>query len=318
MGEKHTLLFLKILKKGGIYLILLLLVGVSSIISPDFYHFKNIFNILEQSSFKGIVSLGQTLVILGGGIDLSVASVMSCVNVLLAAITLGRNEVTLQAILICLVFGSLIGLINGVIIVKRGVPAFIVTLGMMIILQGLRLIYTKGAPWGYIPSIIRFLGVGRIMGSFPISFIIFLIIAVLSYIVLKKMIFGRQLYAVGVNERAAHSTGVNTDLIRIITYVVCGLLAAVSGIILSGYINTADNWAAKGYELDSIAAVVVGGTMLEGGTGGVSGTVAGIILIALVTNLMVFAGLGIEMQLIGKSLIIIASISLYRRIYLKQ
>jgi ribose/xylose/arabinose/galactoside ABC-type transport system permease subunit len=318
MEKKYTLSFSKIFKKGGIYLILLILVGVSSIISPDFYHSKNIFNILEQSSFKGIVSLGQTLVILGGGIDLSVASVMSCVNVLLAAFTLGRNEVTLQAIFICLVFGSLVGLINGVIIVKKGVPPFIVTLGMMIILQGLRLIYTKGAPWGYIPSIIRFLGVGRIMGSFPISFIIFLIIAGLSYIVLKNMIFGRQLYAVGVNERAAHSSGVNTDLIRIITYVVCGLLAAVSGIILSGYINTADNWAAQGYEFYSIAAVVVGGTMLEGGRGGVHGTVAGVILIALMTNLMVFAGLGIEMQLIGQSLILIAGISLYMRIYSKQ
>jgi len=308
---------LGILQKGGAYIALFLLVGVGAMISPAFYKPRNIFNMLEQGSSLGVVSIGQTFVILGGGIDLSVASVMACTNIIIASLTEGRDEIVLPVIFLCLFFGSLIGLINGVFIVKRRVPAFIMTLGMMIILQGARFVYTKGAPYGYIPSIVRFSGVGRIGPLLPCSLIIFVIIAVLSYVILTKITFGRRLYCSGANEKAAYVTGVNTDLIKIITYVVSGFLAVVGGIILSGYLGTADNWAGKGYELDSIAAVVVGGTTFEGGVGGVIGTIAGVLLITIMSNLLLLLGLKIETQLIGKSIIIIAAVALYMRSHAK-
>lgn len=316
METAAGLFHLRNLRKGSIFIILVLVVAVSGIIFPPFYKVDNLLNILNQSSYIGVVSVGQTFVILGGGIDLSVASVMSCVNVLLATLTLGKDALTVQAIVFLLAFGAVVGFVNGVIIVKRKVPAFVITLGMSVILNGLRLLYTNGAPFGYISPIVRFLGAGRI-ATIPVSFALFVIIVVIGHVLLRKMTFGRKLYAVGVNEKAAFSMGINTDRIRIMTYVICSMLAAASGIILSGYINTADNWSAKGMELDSIAAVVLGGTLLEGGRGGVTYTMAGVILIALVSNLIVFAGLAIEMQLIVKALIFIIAITIYLRLYSK-
>jgi ribose/xylose/arabinose/galactoside ABC-type transport system permease subunit len=310
MGLQAKSMVVDSLRKGSILIIMALVIAVSAILFPSFYKLTNLLNILNQSSYIGIVSVGQTFVVLGGGIDLSVASVMSCINVMLASLTLGKDALTPQVILLLLLVGAIIGFINGVTIVKRKVPAFVITLGMGVILNGLRLILTNGAPFGYIPPMVRFLGSGKI-GVIPVAFMVFLLVVILSQIALRSMVFGRQLYAVGVNEKAAHSMGVNTDRVRIVSYVVCSVLAALSAIILSGYINTADNWSAKGLDLDSVAAVVIGGTMLEGGKGGVVYTMAGVLLIALVSNLIVYAGLAIEMQLVAKALIFIIAVAIY-------
>jgi len=298
------------LRRNSILTILLVFLAGSAILFPSFYKLNNILNILCQSSYIGIVSLGQTFVVLGGGIDLSVASLMSCINVLLANLTLGKDAAVPWTIPVLLLVGAGIGLVNGFIIVKRRVPAFVVTLGVAVVLNGLRLILTNGAPFGYIPRSVRFLGSGK-LGIIPVAFLVFLLVMVVSHVVLKKAIFGRHLYAVGVNEKASHSMGIRTDGVRIASYVICSVMAALSAVILSGYINTADNWSAKGMDLDSIAAVVLGGTMLEGGRGGVIYTMIGVLLIGLVTNVIVYAGLAIEIQLIAKALVFILAVALY-------
>ncbi|MGA2613979.1 MAG: ABC transporter permease [Spirochaetia bacterium] len=301
------------LKKGTSYAILVVIVLASVIIIPSFFRTQNLINISEQAAPLLIVSIGQTFAVLVSGIDLSVASVLSCTNIILASTTGGSNERAMPITGLCLVFGFGVGLLNGWCIVKRRVPAFIMTLGMAIVLEGGRLVYTKGSAYGYIPSIIQLVSKGR-GGIFPFYIFIPIVIAVAALILLKRSAFGREVYAIGGNVKAAFISGVRTDRVRMACYVICSVMAVISGILLSGYLGVADNWAAKGYDLDSIAAVAVGGTAFSGGIGGVGGTIAGVLLIVLISNFLLFFGLGIETQLIGKAFIVILAVSVYIRL----
>lgn len=298
----------------GIYIFLGLLFVFASIFSPAFLTPQNLSDVLNQAVALGIVSIGQTFVILTGraGLDLSVASVMATVAVIVAKNTQGQNELLLPVAMICMLFGVLVGLANGLLVTKRKVPPFMATLGMMIIIQGLRFIYTKGAPKGDFPSILRFLGRGS-LGPLPISIISLAILIGIAFIVLRKTTFGRQLYAVGGNLETAYLSGYRTDLIITAAYMICGLTAAIAGMYLAGWIGIADNWVGKGYELDSIAAVVMGGTSFEGGRGGVLGTIAGVMIIVLLYNLVLLLHLPVQAQFIVKGAVIILAASFYVR-----
>lgn len=298
------------LKKYGIFIFLLGLILIASIISPVFLAPKNISDILQQSAALGMVSIGQTFVILVRGLDLSVASIMAGVAVIVAENTDGQDVLLLPVATICLLFGALVGLANGLLITKRQVPPFMATLGMMIILQGMRFIYTKGAPKGDFPPFLRSLGTGDILGI-PISVIVLVIITILAIILLKNTVFGRQVYAVGGNIKTAHLSGFSTDRVIIACYVVSGFLAAVAGLFLAGWIGIADNWVGKGYELDSVAAVVMGGTSFAGGIGGVSGTTAGVLIMIALYNLLLLLQLPIQLRHIIKGTILIIAASFY-------
>lgn len=299
-----------VLVKSGVYLALLLLLGAAALISPVFYRPANVFSVLEQASALGIVSIGQTLVILAGGIDFSVASVMATVNVVAASQMLGRNEMVIPVSLLCLALGGSVGLINSGLITKLKIPPFVATLGMMIVIRGARFLYTKGAPYGSIPPHLRFIGTGEI-GGLPVSVIVFAVFSAVAIFLLRKTALGRRIYSVGGNPAAAHLSGTRVNWVVTITYVICGLLAAVAGLTLTGYLGFADNWAGKGYELDSIAAVVVGGTSLGGGRGSVVGTVAGVLIITVIFNLVLILNLPIQSQLIVKGSVIIGAVALY-------
>jgi len=299
-----------VLAKSGVYFALLLLLGVAALISPVFYRPANVFLVLEQASALGILSIGQTLVILAGGVDFSVGSLMATVNVVAASQMLGRNEMVIPVSLLCLALGGSVGLINATLITKLKIPPFVATLGMMIVIRGARFLYTKGAPYGSIPPLLRFIGTGEI-GALPVSVIVFGLFSVVAIFGLRKTALGRKIYSVGGNAVAAYLSGIRVNWVVTITYVTCGLLAAVAGLMLTGYLGFADNWAGKGYELDSIAAVVVGGTALGGGKGGVVGTIAGVLMITILFNLVLILNLPIQSQLVVKGSVIIGAVALY-------
>jgi ribose/xylose/arabinose/galactoside ABC-type transport system permease subunit len=206
----------------------------------------------------------------------------------------------------------MVGLANGLFVTKRKVQPFIATLGMMIILQGVRFLFTEGVPKGTFPPFLRFLGTGS-LGPIPVSVLSFAVLLALAAIVLRKTVFGRQIYATGGNIDAAIICGYNTDLIIIVTYMISGLTAAIAGLYLSGWLGISDNWVGKGYEVDSIAAVVMGGTSFQGGKGGVFGTTAGVLIIATLYNLVLLLHFPLHFQYIVKGGAIILAASFYSR-----
>jgi len=299
-------------EKYGIYIFLVLLFVTASLVSPQFLKPQNLKDILNQAAALGMVAIGQTFVILigGGGLDLSVASVMATVSVIVAHNTRGQDVLFLPVALVCLLFGLLVGLANGLLVTKRKVQPFMATLGVMIIIQGLRFLYTGGAPKGGFPPILRFLGTGDI-GPIPTSIFSLAVITAVAVIVLNKTTFGRQVYAIGGNIETSYLSGYRIDLVITAVYMISGFCAAIAGLYLAGYIGISDNWVGKGYELDSIAAVVMGGTSFAGGRGGVMGTIVGVLIIIMLYNLVLLLHLPVQVQYIVKGSIIILAASFY-------
>jgi ribose/xylose/arabinose/galactoside ABC-type transport system permease subunit len=237
---------------------------------------------------------------------------MATVAVIVAMNTGGQDSLLPPIIAACLLFGIIIGLLNGLLIARGNVPPIMATLGMMVIIQGARFLYTKGIAKGTYPPLLRFLGTGFI-GPFPTSIISLIILVALAAIVLNKTVYGRKVYAVGSNIRTAFLSGYNTDQIIISVYMVSGLTASIAGLYLAGWIGVSDNWVGQGYEVDSIAAVVMGGTSFEGGRGGVLGTIAGVLILVILYNLVLLLHLPVQAQHIVKGVIILMAASLYVR-----
>ncbi len=307
----------EIVAQVAIYIVLVILIAVSAIISPVFLAPRNISTLLKQAASLGIAAVGQTFVILTGGIDLSVAAVIALMSVLAANLMQGQDSLVLPITLLCLGIATAIGLFNGLIVTKLKIPAFVATLGTVLIVQGFRFLYTGGAPKGSIPEALRFFGRGAI-GPVPTAVFLWAGIALVAAIVLRQTTFGRRVYAVGGSRDTAHLSGVNVDRIVIATYTISSFLAGVAGLVLTGYIGLADNWLGRGYELDSIAAVVVGGTVLEGGKGGVLGSVVGVLIILILYNLVLLLALDEETQRIVKGVAIILAVALYMRLRARQ
>jgi len=296
----------------AIWLILAALIIISALLSPAFLRQNNITNLLKQSAPLGIVSVGQTFVILTGGIDLSVASVMALMSVLAAGMMAGESSQVIPISLFCLGVAISIGLFNGILVTKLRIPSFIATLGTILIVQGIRFLYTGGAPKGEIPDDFRFWGRGM-LGPIPAPLIVWVVVVLICLFVERRTTFGRRLFAVGGNPATSHLSGVNVHRITIMAYVICSFLAGVAGLMLTGYIGLADNWLGRGYELNSIAAVVIGGTMLSGGKGSVLGCVAGVAILTILYNMVLLLGLDVESQRIVKGLAIIVAVALYAR-----
>jgi len=301
-------------EKYGVYFFLAVLFILSSILSPAFLTVQNLKNVFTPAATLGMVSIGQTFVILTGrgGLDLSVAAVMATVTVIASMNTRGQDALLFPVSIVCILFGVLVGLTNGLLITKRRVQPFIATLGMMVIIQGVRFLYTQGAPKGSFPPFLRYLGTGTI-GPIPISVLSFALLLAIAAIVLRKTVFGRQVYTIGGNIKAAILCGYNTDLMIVSIYMISGFTAAVAGLFLAGWIGVSDNWVGQGYEVDSIAAVVMGGTSFAGGIGGVFGTTAGVMIIATLYNLVLLLHLPLQLQYVVKGVAIILAASFYVR-----
>lgn len=276
----------KIFSRYGIYVAFIFVCVIISILNPVFLSSRNIFNVLRQVSLVGIIAIGVTFVILAADIDLSIGSVAALSGVLAAGFYSGMYfpKINIYLTLAIALSASLaIGLIMGVIITKGRVHPFVITLGMLSIARGLALIYAKGAPVGGLDDTFLFLGGGRIW-IIPVPLIFFIIIAVASYLILKKTPYGIYIYAIGGNREATRLSGINVDLVRTVSFGICSLLAGFAGIILAARVNSGEPVAAEGWELDAIAAAIIGGTSLFGGRGGIGGTVIGAMFLGVLRN----------------------------------
>lgn len=290
---------------------LLLLTVLLSILSPRFLTKSNLFNVLRQTSLNAIIAVGMTFVILTGGIDLSVGSILAFSSAVAANLAHNNTSANI-AILAGLVIGAILGMLNGIIITKGDVPPFIATLAMMTMARGATLVYSDGQPITGLGDGFRFIGNGYI-GPIPFPVIITFIALAVGHYVLSQTRTGRYIYAVGSNEAAAKLTGVNTKLVKIIVHTISGFTAALSGIVITSRLNSAPPTAGAGAELDAIAAVVLGGTSLAGGEGHISGTFIGALIIGILNNGLNLLNVSSYYQQFVKGVVILIAVLLDRR-----
>ena len=301
-----------LLLEYGIYVAFFVLCVVLAFASPYFLMPRNLINVLRQTSINGLLSIGMTFVILTGGIDLSVGSVLAfggIVGASLVSPSMGTVYPTPVAIGIGLLAGTALGAVTGFFIAKWRMSAFVVSLGMLSVARGLTYIYSDGMPIPKLGDSFRYIGQGIILGI-PLPVIIFATVFILSWIVLYKTRFGRYVYAVGGNEKSARISGVNTRLVVFVVYTISGFLAALGGLTLSARTSAGLPQAGVAYELDAIAAVVIGGTSLTGGQGSLIGTLFGALIIGVINNGLDLLGVSSYYQQVIKGAIIIGAVLL--------
>jgi ribose/xylose/arabinose/galactoside ABC-type transport system permease subunit len=300
-----------IIRNYGIHLVLLFLIVVTALISPQFLASRNISNMLLQAAPLGIVVIGQVLVILVRGLDLSVASVMATAAVVATSFN-GQDNDALAVFGVAIAIGLATGLVNGLLITKRSVSPFLATLATLTLLQGMRFAYTQGAPSGNVPPIYRVLG-SQLYYGIPYNMIILAVLTIVFSLLLHKSTFGRRIYITGGNPVTARLVGINADRVTIACYIISGGLAALAGLILSGFVGIVDNWVGRGFELDSIVAAVMGGVALSGGRGSIIGGLLGTAILVVVFNAVLMIGFPVQLQFIIKGLVIIIAAAFYVR-----
>jgi len=292
----------------GIVIALGLIVLALSVLSDNFLTSGNLTNVLRQVSINGILAVGMTFVILTGGIDLSIGSVLALTGMVGASLVVGSQPHSpILAILAALAVGVVAGACSGIFIAWVRLPAFVVTLGMLSAVRGLTLIYSQGMPISNLSSGFKFLGQGTFLGI-PVSVVLFGATALAAWVVLAYTVYGRRVYAVGGNMRSAHTCGINVRGIIFSVYALMGLLSALAGVTLTARTTAALPQAGVAYELDAIAAVVIGGTSLTGGIGGIPLTVVGVLIIGLLNNGLDLLGISSYYQQVIKGLMIVAAV----------
>ena len=294
----------------GPWAILIGLVVISTIISSDFLSSTNLVNILRQAAPLMIVALGQTLVVLVGGIDVSVGAVIATTTVIGGSLMRDNNAMIIPTVLVVIGVGLLIGLVHYLLIVRVGTDALVTTLGTLLILGGLNLIYTGGAPRSSVTDLFRKLSDGRLVGI-PIIVIVALVLAGVLAFGLRRSTYGRRVYAVGSNREASRLAGIRSRGVEGRAYIACSVLAVVAGLALLARIGTGDTAAGEGMELDAIAAVLIGGTAFGGGKGRVEGTVAGVLILTVLFNVFNLMGVSRFAHLIVKGVVVIVGVALY-------
>lgn len=289
---------------------LLVLIAIVSTLSPNFFTVNNLFNILQQTSVNAIMAVGMTLVILTSGIDLSVGSLLALTGAV-AASMVGAEVNALVAVAGALALGAAIGACTGVIVAKGKVQAFIATLVMMLLLRGVTRVYTDGSPinTGFSDNadLFGWFGIGRPLGI-PTPVWLMIIVFAAAWYMLHHTRLGRYIYALGGNEAATRLSGINVDRIKIVVYALCGLLAALASVIEVARLSSAQPMAGNGYELDAIAAVVLGGTSLAGGKGRIVGTLIGALILGFLNNGLNLLGISSNYQMIVKAVVILLAV----------
>lgn len=300
-------------EKLGPILALIVLAIFVTFMNPNFIAPANIFNLLRQVSTNAIIAFGMTFVIITGGIDLSVGSILALTSAIMAGFIAGGTDPIL-AMLFSLILGTILGGLNGLLITKGKMAPFIATLATMTIYRGLTLVYTDGNPITGIGDsfIFKYVGRGYLFGI-PFPAILMLISFAILYVVLHKMTFGRKTFAIGGNENASFIAGVKNDRIKISVYAISGLMASLAGIIITSRLNSAQPTAGSAYEMDAIASVVLGGTSLSGGRGRIMGTLIGALIIGTLNNGMNLLGVSSFYQQVVKGIVIIIAVLLDRK-----
>ncbi|MCB8877147.1 ABC transporter permease [Acidisoma silvae] len=299
------------LSRYAIYLFLVLLILLSGVAAPAFLSGQNLSNLVLQTVPLAIVVIGQALVIMTGGLDLSVASVMATAAVAGTCFGTGIGAV-ITTLVVSLAIGGVTGLVNGLLVTKRQVSPFLATLASMIVLQGLRFAWTKGAPSGGLPPILRVVGAATWHGI-PVNLFVLIVVAALACFLVHFTLLGRRFMITGGNPVTARLLGYRVDTIIIGSYVLSGLLAAIAGVVLGGYAEIVDNQVGRGFELDSIVAAVIGGVALSGGRGTIPGALAGAAVLMLAANAVLLLGLPIQFQIVLKGIVIVLAAACYVR-----
>ncbi|ARI75636.1 ABC transporter permease subunit [Halobacillus mangrovi] len=301
------------LSKLGPLIGLILIMAILGVMSDNFFTLDNLLNLLRQISINALIAFGMTFVILTGGIDLSVGSILAFGSALTAGM-LASGMDPMLAVLIGLLAGLAMGAFNGLIITKGKVAPFIATLATMTIFRGATLVYTDGRPVTGLSDSFAFEMIGRgYVFGIPFPGILMIIVFFILFFILRKTVFGRQVYAVGGNEEASILSGIKADRVKVWVYSLTGMLSVLAGIILTSRLNSAQPTAGTMYELDAIAAVVLGGTSLAGGRGRIVGTLIGALIIGVLDNGLNLLNVSSFYQQIVKGGVILLAVLLDRR-----
>lgn len=309
-SKKNNINLRQLLVEYKSFVGLLVLILVVAVLSPSFLTVNNILNVLRQTSINAVIAAGMTFVILTGGIDLSVGSILGFTGAVAATLIASGQNIAL-AVIVSIAVGAGIGFINGIVISKGKLQPFIATLASMTILRGATLVFTDGKPItiGTSESALAFgkIGGGSILGV-PTPALIMIIAFIICAYILNQTKMGRYTYALGGNEEATKLSGISTDKIKIFAYTISGLLAAIAGIIITSRLFSAQPTAGDGYELDAIAAVVLGGTSLSGGKGKIIGTIIGALIIGILSNALNLLDVSSYFQMIAKGIVILIAV----------
>lgn len=294
-------------KIPGIWVAVAFLYLISGVLSPDTFKMAHILNIFQITAFLGLVVIGQTIVVLTGGIDLSVSGVIMATNIVVCLTMNGKDENILIAVLLCIVLGIIVGLINGLLISRVKIIPLIVTLAMNSILFGASLLYTGGMPKGSVSDGFAQIGQGYVIGL-PWTMVIWILLTVAAKLLLSNTVLGRKIYAIGANPRSAYAAGTNVKNTIVMAYILSSLSAVFTGLILTAYINLPSFGIGDPYSLNSIAAVVVGGTSLAGGIGSVVNSAVGALFITQLVSLTNMLNISTGGQYFMQGIIIIIGV----------
>jgi ribose/xylose/arabinose/galactoside ABC-type transport system permease subunit len=308
-NQRHNTLSLLLMKREVTLLIIVFIIGCAlSFLTDTFLTVTNIFNVIRQFSLLVIIAIGETFVLISGGIDLSVASTIGITSVICAKAA-GAGFPTGLSVLFGLSCGAVVGLFNGLMISRVKINPFIITLGSMSISRGIALVITKAYSVPVPDKFILWLGQGTI-STIPTPIVIMVVIVIISNVIYSKTIIGSHIKAIGGNEEAANVSGINIANNKMLVYFVSGILASLAGVVLTGRLNIGQPSAATGWEMDAVAAAIVGGTTLDGGEGSIIGTLMGAILLGLLGNAMVLLRVSMYWQQIVTGTIIIGVVTI--------
>ncbi len=301
--------FVDIYKKFGIYILLAVVFVVFAVAAPNFLSAKNVINIVRQCSMFGIVVVGVSMVMIGGGMDLSVGSQMAVDGMLVGYMMVNSGLPIPVAIVATIVIGCVMGAINGLVAVKLHIMPIIVTLGTMLILEGVAYLITGGYPINGMPEAFTVIGQGY-LGIIPIPVIIFAAFVIFGWVVMNKTYLGREIYALGGNREAARLAGINVDRLTIIVYTFCGFAASIAALIMVGRTNASQPGAGSSYAFDCMTAACLGGVSIAGGEGKISGTVVGVLILGMLDNGLVLMSVNSNWQSVIKGLILLAAVAI--------
>ena len=321
MSEQGKVMSIKETRRGGAqqklwaFASLIVLVAGFSLASPNFFQVTNIMAILQATSVNGVLAVGVTLIIITGGIDLSIGTLMTFCAVMTGVVLTWAGMPLLLGVLTSIATGALCGLISGTFVAKMKIPPFIATLGMMLMLKGLSLIVTGTKPIYFndtpgFSEIAQGSLIGRIVPAFPVPngvLILFIVSAAVAWI-LGRTVLGRYTFALGSNEEAVRLSGVNTDAWKMAIYALAGGICGIAGLLIASRLNSAQPALGLGYELEAIAAVVIGGTSLAGGRGTILGTLIGALIMSVLTNGLRVMSVAPEWQTVVTGAIIVAAV----------
>lgn len=298
----------------SIMFVCFILIAVCSILAPGFLKWNNFMTILRNCSAIGIISIGMTIVIISGGIDLSVGSTFAICGVIMISLQ-NQGVPLLFCILASCLFGIIVGAVNGTLIAFFRLPAFIVTLAMQTILRSVVQYVTNGASLsGKRELILSVIGNGNIISGIPVAFLIFVLLAFAMHIIMSRTKFGTYIYSIGGNEIASRYTGIKVEKTKILTYMLCGLLAALASFVeVSRMVSVSPTVSGVGYELEAVIASVVGGTAFSGGKGKIPGTIVGAIILYIITNILIHLDVSTFLSGAVKGVVILAAVLLQKR-----